>query len=161
MKVVFLEDVAEVAKSGDLKEVADGYARNYLFPRKLAVIATPSELKKLELRRQADARREAHLEREAEDLAKKLGELTIALKVRAGAKERIYGSVTSAAIAREVKRLTGHQIDKRSVELAEPIKDLGKHEVPIRLTKNVTAKVTVVVERDQEIEQEPKEKEKE
>lgn len=161
MRVIFLEDVAEVAKSGDLKEVADGYARNYLFPRKLAVIAAPSELKKLELRHQADARREAHLEQEAEDLAQKLGELTISLKVRAGAKDRIYGSVTSAAIAREVKRLSGHEIDKRSVELAEPIKDLGKHEVPIKLTKNVTARVTVLVEREQEIEQEPKEKEKE
>ncbi len=100
MRVIFLQDIPNVASAGDLKEVANGYARNFLLPQKLAVIATPAELQKLESRRQADAHRQAGLEQEAEALAQVLGDLTIALQVRAGTNDRIYGSVTSADIAK-------------------------------------------------------------
>ena len=162
MEVIFLQDVPNVASAGDVKTVANGYARNFLFPKKLAALATPAELQKLESRRQADAHRQAGLEQEAEALAQVLGDLTIALKVRAGAKDRIYGSVTTTAIAREIKRLSGHEIDKRNIELEEPIRELGSHQVPIRLTKNVTANVNVLVEAKEEKEKEKgKEKGKE
>ena len=160
MKVIFLQDVPNVASAGEVKNVANGYARNFLFPKKLATLAIPAELQKLESRHQADARRQAGLEQEAEALAQVLADLTVALKVRAGAKGRIYGSVTTAAIAKEIKRLSGQEIGKHNIELEEPIRELGSHQVSIRLTKNVTANVSVLVEaKEEEKEKEPEGKE--
>jgi large subunit ribosomal protein L9 len=152
MKVVFLQDVPKVAKAGDVKEVSDGYSRNYLLPRKLAVVATPAELKNLELQRQANARREVRTEQEAEAFAKVLQDTTVVLKMRAGSKEKLYGSVTSADIAKEIKKLTKQEVDKRKIELPEPIRELGSHQVSIKLTKDVIAIVNVVVEQDTELE---------
>ena len=152
MKVVFLQDVPNVAKAGDVKEVADGYSRNYLLPKGLAVAATPSELRKLEVQKQADARREVRTEQEAEAFAKVLQDTTVVLKMRAGSKEKLYGSVTSADIAKEIKKLTKQEVDKRKIELTEPIRELGSHQVSIKLTKDVTATVNVVVEQDTELE---------
>lgn len=156
MKVVFLQDVPNVASVGTVKEVANGYARNFLFPKKLAVLATPVELQKLDTQREADTRRQSTLEQGAEALAQVLEALTVALRVRAGTKGRIYGSVTSAAIAKEIKRISGHVIDKHIIELEEPIRELGSHQVPIKLTKNVTATVNVLVEPKEETAKEPK-----
>jgi len=152
MKVVFLQDVPKVAKAGDVKEVSDGYSRNYLLPRKLAVVATPAELKNMELQRQANARREVRTEQEAEAFAKVLQDTTVVLKMRAGSKEKLYGSVTSADIAKEIKKLTKQEVDKRKIELPEPIRELGSHQVSIKLTKDVIAIVNVVVEQDTELE---------
>jgi len=152
MKVVFLQDVPKVAKAGDVKEVSDGYSRNYLLPRKLAVVATPAELKNMELQRQANARREVRTEQEAEAFAKVLQDTTVVLKMRAGSKEKLYGSVTSADIAKEIKKLTKQEVDKRKIELTEPIRELGSHQVSIKLTKDVTAIVNVVVKQDTELE---------
>jgi large subunit ribosomal protein L9 len=152
VKVVFLQDVPNVAKAGSVKEVADGYFRNFLLPRKLAVIATPAELKNLELQRQAATRRDAKLEQDAEAFAKVLQDTTVVLKMRAGTKEKLYGSVTSQDIAREIKKLTKQDVDKRKIELAEPIRELGSHQVSVKLTKDVTAIVNVVVEQDTELE---------
>ena len=152
MKVVFLQDVPKVAKAGDVKEVSDGYSRNYLLPRKLAVVATPAELKNMELQRQANARREVRTEQEAEAFAKVLQDTTVVLKMRAGSKEKLYGSVTSADIAKEIKKLTKQEVDKRKIELPEPIRELGSHQVSIKLTKDVTAIVNVVVKQDTELE---------
>ena len=150
MKVIFLQDVPNVADAGDVKEVASGYARNFLFPRKLAAVATTEALKKLESQREARARQEARLEQEAGELAQKLQDITVVLKVRAGEKDRIYGSVTSSDIASGVQDLAGIEIDKRKIDLEEPIRELGSYQVPIKLTKNVTAQITVVVEQEQE-----------
>lgn len=148
MKVVFLQDVTNVAAAGEVKEVANGYARNFLLPKNLAVVATNVELGKVEQRHQAEARRESRLGEESEAVAQVLRETTVTLKVRAGEGERIYGSVTSADIATEIQKSTGHEIDKRKIALDEPIRELGSHQVPIKLTKNVTASVTVVVEQE-------------
>ena len=156
MKVVFLEDVPNVARAGDIKKVANGYARNYLFPKKLATLATSAELQKLELRSQAYARRQATEEQEAEAFARELADITVTLKARAGAKEKIYGSITTAAIAKELKRLTKRDIDKHSIQIDEPIKELGSHKVSIKLTRNVTATVSVLVEPKEEVEKEAK-----
>jgi len=150
MKVIFLEDVPNVASAGEVKEAKDGYCRNYLLPRKLAVVATPAELKKLEARREAAARRQDRFNKEAENLAQSLEQLSINLKVRVGDEDRVYGSVTSADIAKEIKSVSGHDIDKRKIELAEPIRELGSHQVPVKLSKDVTASLNVVVERMQE-----------
>ncbi len=156
MKVIFIEDVPNVASAGDVKKVANGYARNYLFPKKLAALATDAEMKKLESRQQAETRRQAGVDQEAQALAQLLGEQTVTLKARAGTKDRIYGSITNAAIAKELKRLTGEAIDKHTIEIAEPIKVLGEHKVSVKLAKNVTASVTVVVEPKAEAEKEAK-----
>jgi len=156
MKVVFLQDVPTVARAGDVKKVADGYARNYLFPRKLAALATESELRKLDVRQQAEKRREASQDAEARALAQTIEELTVNLKARAGTKNRIYGSITNAAIAKELKRLTGESIDKHAIEIGEPIKELGEHKVAVKLATNVTATLKVVVEAKEEAEKEAK-----
>ena len=152
MKVVFLEDVPNVAKAGDIKEVADGYSRNYLIPRKLAVPATASELKKVEVLRASGARREAKTEKEAEAFANVLKDITVVIRMRAGTKDKLYGSVTSADIAREIKKLTKQDVDKRKIELPEPIRELGIYEVSVKLSKDVTATVNVVVEQESELE---------
>jgi len=146
MKVVFLKDVPNVASAGQMKEVADGYGRNYLIPKKLAVLATSAELKKLEAQRQAEARREAKFGAEAGALSQAIASLEIKLSAKVGEQNRLYGSITSGDIAAEVQRLTGKEIDKRKVELAEPIKELGSYEIPIKLSKDITAKVKVLVE---------------
>jgi large subunit ribosomal protein L9 len=158
MKVVFLQDVPNVAKAGDVKDVADGYSRNYLIPKKLAVVATSAELNRLELQRKADVRRQARTEQDAEAFAKVLQDITVVLKMRAGTKDKLYGSVTSADIAKEIKKLTKQDIDKRKIELEEPIRELGSHHVSIKLTKDVTATVNVVVGAEAEPEAKPEKK---
>ena len=158
MKVVFLQDVPNVAKAGDVKDVADGYSRNYLIPKKLAVVATSAELNRLELQRKAEGRRQARTEQDAEAFAKVLQDTTVVLKMRAGTKDKLYGSVTSADIAKEIKKLTKQDIDKRKIELVEPIRELGSHQVSIKLTKDVTATVNVIVGAEAEPETKPEKK---
>lgn len=146
MEVVFLRDVADVAKAGEVKRVAEGYARNYLIPKGLALAASPAVLKNLESHRKATARREgAHLEDNAAFAATLRG-LTVTLKARVGARERLYGSITSADIAAEIQKATGRSVDKRRIDLEEPIKQLGTFEVAVRLTSEFVPKVNVVVE---------------
>ncbi len=146
MKVVFLQDVPNVARAGEVKEVANGYGRNFLIPKKLATLATPSELKRTEAQRQAAARHQVHLESEAEALTERLEGLCLTLKARVGAEDRLFGSITTSDIAKEILELTGYDIDKRKIEIEEPIKKLGSYEVSIRLSKDVTRKVRVIVE---------------
>jgi len=150
MKVIFLDDVTNVADVGDIKEVANGYAKNYLFPNKLAVAATRAEILKLESRHKSIAVRRARKEEDASGLAQKLQDITVVLKVKAGEKGRIYGSVTNADIAEELKRTSGYEIDKRKIDLTEPIRELSSRQVPIKLTSNVIAKVNVIVEQEQQ-----------
>jgi len=148
MKVVFLQDVTNVAKARDVKEVAKGYARNYLFPNDLAVPATQAELSKLESRLQADARNQTRLEQEAESLAQELANLNLVLKVRAGSRSRLYGAITTADIAKEIKRVSGHDFDKRSIGLERPIHELGTYQVSLKLSKNITASINILVEQE-------------
>lgn len=146
MKVVFLENVPNVATAGEVKEVAEGYGRNYLLPRKLAAVATPAALKQLEEQHQSQARREARLEAEAGKLAKQLEGTTVTMNVKVGRQGRLYGSVTKAQIAEELQKLTGHAFDRRRVSLEEdPIHHVGTYPAEVRLTSEVSATVTVVV----------------
>ena len=149
MKVVFLQDVPNVASARDVKEVAAGFARNYLFPRNLAAPATTAELQKLESRLRADARQRDRLEQEAQAFAEELANTKISFTARTGGEERLYGSITSADIATEIKKITGHEIDKRDIEIEAPIRELGSHQVSIKLTKSLTAKVNILVEPEQ------------
>jgi large subunit ribosomal protein L9 len=144
MKVVFLQNVEGSGRTGEIKEVADGFARNYLLPRRLAAPATPDAIKRAEARAVAEARRQAELDEEARALTEKLT-APIVIAARVGEQGRLYGSVTSADIAEEVSKLVGQEVDRHLVMLAEPIKELGTYEVPLHLTRNVEATVTVEI----------------
>jgi len=145
MKVVFLEDVPNVARSGEIKEVADGYARNLLIPKKLALIANPAAIKLAEARCRAKAKQQAETEAELQELAKQIEGKAITLKARAGSKDRLYGSVTSADIAAELEKSDGVVIDKRKIDLEEHIHQLGSYEITVRLGRDITPKVKVNV----------------
>ena len=141
MKVVFLHDVPNVARAGETKEIADGYGRNFLIPKKLAVLADKASTKTLERQR----RIEAKIESDMADIAQQLAGKEVILKAQTGAQEKLYGSITPADIADELQNATGIAIDKRKIELAEPIRQLGSHEVTIKLAKDITTTITVTV----------------
>jgi large subunit ribosomal protein L9 len=145
VKVIFLQDVPRVAKAGDIKEVADGYGRNFLVPQKLAQLANSSALSTRETLLKIKARSDAQEEAQLVELAQQLDGKEITLKAKAGSQEHLYGSITSADIAAELQNTTGLVVDKRKIELAEPIRQLGNHEVAIRLTKDIVPKIKVTV----------------
>jgi len=145
MKVVFIEDVPNVAETGEIKDVADGYGRNYLIPRKLAVLADARATQIVETRKKRKARIEAETEAEMQELAKQLEGLDIVIKAKAGAKDRLYGSITNADIAEEVNKSAGLEIDKRKIELEKPIHEIGSYDIPIRLTKDIIPRVKLSV----------------
>ena len=144
MKVVFLQNVEGSGRTGEIKEVADGFARNFLLPRRLAAPATPDAVKRAEALAAAEARRQAELDEEARTLAEKLA-APIVITVRAGEQGRLYGSVTATDIAEEASKLAGQEVDRRLLVLEEPIKEVGTYEIPLRLTHNVEATITVEV----------------
>lgn len=144
MKVIFRQDVPRVARAGEVKEVADGYGRNFLIPQKLAVIADPSTLNTLEAQIKKEASSQAQTEEEMTDLAHQLDGREITLKAKVGAKEQLYGSITSADIAAELQN-NGLVVDKKKIEIAEPIRKLGSYEVAIRLDKDAIPKIKVIV----------------
>lgn len=145
MKVVFLQDVPNVANAGEMKEVADGYARNFLLPKKLAAQADPKMMNAIEAQVRARVRQAAQNEAEMMELASQLDGKEITIKARIGANERLYGSITAGDIIAEVEKDFGIIVDKRKLELEDPIRELGSHEVPIRLTKDIVPKITVTV----------------
>ncbi len=157
MKVVFLQDVPSIGREGEVKEVASGYARNFLFPRGLAKPANPAVLRELELRREIEARRRARAEEEARALAEKLEGLELVFQKRVGARGRIYGSVSAIAIAQELNR-QGYRVEKTQVMLEEPLRELGSHEVEVELAEGIVARLKVVVEgKEEEAPEEAKE----
>ena len=145
MKVIFLEDVPKVARAGEVREVADGYSRNFLIPQKLALPATRQDMSVVEAQIRTRARRQAQTEAEMIELANNLDGKEIILKVRAGQNDRLYGSITPTDIASELETATGVVVDKRMIELEDPIRQLGSYEVTIRLTKDIVPKITVTV----------------
>ena len=149
MKVVFLEDVPNMAKAGEVKEVAEGYGRNFLLPRKLAAPASTAALAQVKERQDALAARQARTEQEVAQLAASIEGKQIVLKVKAGAKDRLYGAVTSTDIADELKKQFNIEIDKRDVVLDKPIRQVGTYDVAVKLGKDVIPKVKLSVEKQQ------------
>ena len=145
MKVVFLEDVPKVAKFGEIKEVADGYGRNFLIPKKLAALVAPGVTNRLEAQRRAQANKQGQMTAKLTQTAEELADKEVILKAKVGAKDRLYGRVTSADIAAELERITGVVVDKRKIRLAEPIRQLGSYEVLIKLGKDIMPKIRVTV----------------
>jgi len=148
VKVLLTKDVEGLGKAGEIKDVADGYGRNFLI-RRLAILATGGVVKDAQLRIEAEARRQAQEAQVASHLAERLEQTTITFRRKAGEKDRLYGSVTTADIAEEIQRLIGESIDKRKIVLEEPIRELGTHKVTVKLMADVTPQVTVVVEREE------------
>ena len=145
MKVVFLEDVEGVAQGGEVKDVKNGFARNYLLPKNLAAPATHNNLQRIEkLRRQANVDRVEKLE-DMQSVAEGINDTEIVMEMRAGANDRLYGSVTGTMIADSVTDKTGISVERRWVQLDNPIRETGEFDVSIRLHADVSANVRVIV----------------
>lgn len=145
MKVIFLEDVPGIAKAGDVKEVASGYGRNFLIPKKLAALVNPGAASQLEAQLRAQAKEQVQVEAEIAKMASQLEGKEVILKAKVGAKDRLYGSITSADIASELEKISGVVVDRRKIELDEPIRQLGSFSLAIRLAKDIIPKIKVTV----------------
>ncbi|GAA2467127.1 50S ribosomal protein L9 [Streptomyces macrosporus] len=145
MKIILTNEVSGLGNAGDVVEVKDGYARNYLLPRGFAIRWTKGGEKDVEQIRRARKIREIATIEQANEIKSRIEGLTVRLKVRAGDQGRLFGSVTQADIASAVKAAGGPDVDKRRIELGSPIKTLGSHQVMVRLHPEVTAKVGVEV----------------
>lgn len=144
MEVILREDIDKLGTRGQMVKVADGYARNYLLPRRLAVAATAANKKIVEQERHAHLRREAKEKAAAEELGRMMTGVTVVIAQKAGEQEQLFGSVTAKDIAEALER-QNYQIDRRKIHLAEPIKQLGEYKVPVRLHREVTTDITVQV----------------
>ena len=148
MEVILREDVEKVGARDAVVKVAEGYARNFLLPKRLAVAATDSNKKIVEQEREAYLRREAKAQGEATDLGQLLNDVTLTFRQRVGENNQLFGSVTAKDIADALEAQKYH-IDRRRVQLDEPIRTLGEHPVTLRLHRDVTAQIKVVVEPEQ------------
>ncbi len=147
MKVILSQDVPTLGKVGDMVKVSDGYARNFLIPRKLALIATEGREKEFKhLQTMADAKKKKATA-SAQKTADKMGAHTVMLKVQAGENDKLFGSVTNQDIANELTK-AGFTVDKRDIEIAEPIKVLGQHRVKVKIATGVETEIKVNVERE-------------
>ncbi len=148
MKVILLADVKGTGKKEQIVEVSDGYARNFLFPKKLAMEATATAINSVKRAKEAEAHREDLRRKEAMDMAERLRKQVIHLKARAGEKGRLYGSITGQEVADALEKQHGVAIEKRRVELSEPIRSIGEYEASVWLYAGVTIPMRVIVEAD-------------
>ena len=148
MRVMLTKDVENVGRAGDIKDVADGYGRNFLFPRKLAVPArsgAEAEAKRLQ---DAAHKRETKDRTEAQALADEIGNKTVVVRLKVGAEDKAFGSITNQDVATALKAQHRVEIDRHKIDIKEPIKTLGEHQVPLRLHRDVTAHVNLIVTQD-------------
>jgi large subunit ribosomal protein L9 len=149
MEVLLLRNVEQVGRAGEVKRVSDGYARNYLIPRGLAMPATSGAIRQAAVQKEANTRRQAKEQSQAQAQAQALDGVTVTFQARAGETDRLYGSITNAHIAEALEEKIGQPVDRRKIDLHEPLKELGTHAVTIRLAPGAEAKVTVVIEREE------------
>ncbi|HTX33603.1 MAG TPA: 50S ribosomal protein L9 [Bryobacteraceae bacterium] len=149
MEVILREDIDKLGTRGQVVKVAPGYARNFLLPKRLAVAATEGNKKIVEQERQAYVRREAKQKDEAQDLSKQLTGVTITIAQKAGENDQLFGSVTSKDVAEALAAKDFTAVDRRKIQLDEPIKQLGEYKVAVKLHKDVTAEITVVVVKEE------------
>ena len=145
MKVVLFEDVKSLGKKDDIVEVSDGYARNFIFKKKLGAEATPKVLNDLKLKKKNDEKVAAEKLDEAKKLADELSKLSVEVSIKAGQDGRTFGAVSSKEIATAARMQLGMELDKKKMVLKEPIKSLGTYQVPIKLHPQVTAELKVIV----------------
>lgn len=147
MEVILKEDVAKLGSRGDVVKVAEGYGRNFLLPRKLAIAANQGNKKVIEQMRAAAVRRSAKEKAQAEELSKQFDGVSVSFARRAGEQDQLFGSVTSGDLAEALEK-KGFNIDRRKIQLHEPLKTLGEFTVPVKLHKDVTAHLKVVIEKE-------------
>lgn len=147
MEVILKEDVAKLGSRGDVVKVAEGYGRNFLLPHRLAIEATAGNKKVIEQMRAAAVRRSAKEKAQAEELSKQFDGVSVAFQRRSGEHDQLFGSVTSADLAEALEK-KGFTIDRRKIQLHEPLKTLGEFTVPMKLHKDVTAHLKVVIEKE-------------
>ena len=145
MKVLFKKDVPDVAKAGQVKEVADGYARNFLIPRGLAVAASAGALKQVTEIQAVAARHAADEQQGAQNLRQRLEAQPIVIEAKAGSQGRLYGSVTGADVASAIQKQIGASVDRHNLEMPDHIRNIGSYQVSLRLHRAVTATVTIEV----------------
>ena len=145
MQIVLLEDVKSLGKKGEVVKANDGYARNFILPKKLGVEATPANLAKLKQQKAREAKIAEELLNEARTLSDGMAGKVIRMKAKVGEGGRLFGAIASKEIAQEIRNQLGLDVDKKKIVLPEPIKTLGKHEISIKLHKDVTAKLDVEV----------------
>jgi large subunit ribosomal protein L9 len=148
MEVILREELDKLGQRGSIVKVADGYARNYLLPKRLAVLATDANRKIVEQERQAWLRKEAKIKVDAEDLAKLLTNVTLTFRHKVGENDQLFGSVTARDIAEGLEK-QNFRVDRRKIVLDEPIRALGEHKVTVRLHREVPTEITVVVEKEE------------
>ncbi len=148
MRIILQENVEKLGTRGEVVDVSEGYARNYLLPRKLAVPASEGNTKRLTQIRASLAKKEASEKGLAESLAGQIAAATVTLTRKAGESDQLFGSVTSADIAEALAAL-GYNVDKRKIQLSEPIKLVGEYSVPVKLHHDVSATIKVVVGREE------------
>lgn len=148
MEVILREDIDKLGARGQVVKVSPGYARNFLLPRKLAVAATESNKKIIEQERQAHLRKEAKVAGEAAELAKMMSGVVVTIRQKAGEHDQLFGSVTAQDIADSLAK-QGYSIERKKIQLDEPIKQIGEHKVPLRLHREVIAEITVQVEKEE------------
>ena len=146
MKIVLIDEVENLGIAGDVREVKDGYARNFLIPQSLAVLATKAELARAESRRKIEVDRRVRLNSQVEDVVDELQEEPLVIEVRVGPAGRLYGSVTAADVAEAVGERIGKEVDRRAVDLPQPIREVSDREVRVRLAPDVFATLTVSVQ---------------
>ena len=146
MKVIFLQDVKGKGKKGQMAEISDGYARNFLLPKKLAMEATPDAINTMRMNDKAAAEKAAKARAEAVEISKKLREMTLVVTAKGGGAGKLFGSVTSQEIADALKAKSGIAIDKRKIVLSDPIKNVGTYTVQCKLGYEITAPLTVKIE---------------
>ncbi|MBU5594464.1 50S ribosomal protein L9 [Amphibacillus sp. MSJ-3] len=145
MKVIFIKDVKGKGKKGEVKNVSEGYARNYLLKNNLAIEATKGNLKGLEAQKKKEERKEQELVEEAKQLKEKLTKIEVKVKTKAGDNGRLFGSITSKNVAEELEKSHQIKIDKRKIELDQPIRSLGYTNIPVKLHPEVTGEIKVHV----------------
>src|SRR5438552_12465986 len=145
MKVILLQDVEGLGKAGDLKEVANGYARNYLLPRNMAAGATPALIANRQQRIAAEQRKQEKQAESNRQQTEKLGQITLTFKARVGREGRLYGSITSQDIAEGLREAEGITVDRRMIELPNPIRSVGTFMVPIKIASKMEPQITVNV----------------
>ena len=149
MRVIFLQNVIYVARAGDVKEVKNGYARNYLIPNGLAAQATHNELQRMEKLKKVAEEQSLKESKQWKEVAEALDGKVIVLKMKSGETGQLYGSVTNSVIAKELAVLTQREIDRRKIVLSEPIRELGEFDVPIHLHTDIDATIKVIVEAEE------------
>lgn len=151
MKVILTQHVENLGEVGEIHQVADGFGRNYLLPKGLAILATPGAAKQIDDLRRTEDRRQDRLRSEMQDLARRIEGLDLRFTAKVGETGRLYGSITSSDIATEISEQLDIEIDRRKIDLPETIRSLGEHAIPIHLLQGVTATAKVQVEADEEL----------